>query len=89
MAERTLVGHPKAKAAFGTGVAHAAGAQLMAALPDLELGCEFYLSTYDSQEDILTEPFPVRDGLVHVPDGSGLGVSVDPDKLAKYRTQLL
>ena len=74
---------------FETGIAHAAGAQLMAALPDLELGCEFYMSTYYAREDILTEPFPVRDGLVHVPDGPGLGVAVDPDRLAKYRTDLL
>ena len=74
---------------FETGIAHAAGAQLMAALPDLTLGCEFYMSTYYAREDILTEPFPVRDGLVHVPDGPGLGVTVDPDRLAKYRTDLL
>ena len=74
---------------FETGIAHAAGAQLMAALPDLTLGCEFYMSTYYAREDILTEPFPVRDGLVHVPDGPGLGVAVDYDRLAKYRTDLL
>ena len=74
---------------FETGVAHAAGAQLMAALPDLHLGCEFYMPTYYAREDILTEPFPVRDGLVHVPEGPGLGVTVDPDRLARYRTELL
>ena len=74
---------------FETGVAHAAGAQLMAALPELELGCEFYMSTYYSQEDILAEPFPVRGGEVHVPDGPGLGVRVDPDRLARHRTELL
>ena len=74
---------------FETGIAHAAGAQLMAALPDLDLGCEFYMSTYYAREDILTEPFPVRDGLVHVPDGPGLGVVVDLDRVAKHRTDLL
>ena len=74
---------------FETGVAHAAGAHLMAALPDLHLGCEFYMSTYYTREDVLTEPFPVRGGLVHVPSGPGLGVAVDPDRLAKYRTDLL
>ena len=74
---------------FETGVAHAAGAHLMAALPDLHLGCEFYMATYYVEEDILTEPFPVRNGLVHVPDTPGLGVAVDPDQLAKYRTELL
>ena len=74
---------------FETGIAHAAGAHLMAALPDLHLGCEFYMSTYYLREDILAEPFPVRDGMVHVPDGPGLGVAVDPDRLAGYRTLLL
>ena len=73
---------------FETGIAHAAGAHLMAAVPDLLLGCEFYMSTYYSQEDILTEPFPVKNGMVHVPTAPGLGVSVDPEKLAKYRTDL-
>ena len=74
---------------FETGIAHAAGAHLMAALPDLHLGCEFYMPSYYLKEDILAEPFPVRDGAVHIPDGPGLGVAVDPDRLAKYRTLLL
>ena len=74
---------------FETGIAHAAGAQLMAALPELHLGCEFYMSTYYVREDVLAEPFPVRDGLVHVPAEPGLGVTVDPDRLARYRTDLL
>ena len=69
---------------FETGLAHAAGAQLMAAVPDLVLECEFYMATYYAQDDVLTEPFPVRNGRVHVPKGPGLGVSVDRDKLAKY-----
>ena len=74
---------------FETGIAHAAGTHLMAAVPDLKLGCEFYMSTYYIKEDILAEPFPVRDGLVHVPTAPGLGIIVDPDKIAKYRTDLL
>jgi len=69
---------------FETGLAHAAGTHLMAAVPDLILQCEFYMSTYYAQDDILTEPFPVRNGRVHVPEGAGLGVRVDPEKLAKY-----
>ncbi|MGI9436796.1 MAG: enolase C-terminal domain-like protein, partial [Geminicoccaceae bacterium] len=71
---------------FETGIAHAAGAHLMAAVPDLQLGCEFYMATYYAKDDILTEPFPVKDGKVHVPTAPGLGVRADLDKLAKYRT---
>ncbi len=74
---------------FETAIDHAAGTHLMAAIPDLHLGCEFYMATYYMQEDILTEPFPVRDGQVHVPTSPGLGVKIDTDKLAKYRTELL
>ncbi len=74
---------------FETGVAHAAGTQLCAAVADLPYGCEFYMATYYLKEDILAEPFPVRDGEVRVPTGPGLGVEVDPDKLARYRTALL
>ncbi|MBM3521592.1 MAG: cycloisomerase [Alphaproteobacteria bacterium] len=74
---------------FETSIAHAAGAHLMAAVPDLVLGCEFYMSTYYAKLDIATEPFPVRNGLVHVPTGPGLGVRPDPRKLASVRTSLL
>ncbi len=74
---------------FETGIAHAAGAHLMAALPELTLGCEFYMATYYLTEDILTAPFPVRDGHVHVPSGPGLGVDVDLARLEKHTVQTL
>lgn len=69
---------------FETGLAHAAGTHLMAAVPDLTLECEFYMATYYAQDDILLEPFPVRGGRVHVPTAPGLGVDVNPDKLSQY-----
>lgn len=69
---------------FETGLAHAAGAHLMAAVPDLKLQCEFYMATYYAQEDILTAPFPVKQGRVYVPKGPGLGVDVDREMLKKY-----
>lgn len=74
---------------FETSIAHAAGAQLMAAVPELSLGCEFYMSSYYAVEDIAKEPFPVRDGQVHVPRAPGLGLAPDPDRLAAYRLELL
>lgn len=70
---------------FETSIAHMAGAQLMAAVPNLSLGCEFYMSTYYAAQDIAVEPFPVRNGLVHVPDTPGLGTRPDPEKLATFR----
>jgi len=71
---------------FETGIAHAAGAHLMAALPEVDLGCEFYMSTYYLREDILLQAFPARDGFVHIPQEPGLGIDVDLDKLEKYTT---
>jgi L-alanine-DL-glutamate epimerase-like enolase superfamily enzyme len=40
----------------------------------------------DMSDDLLTEPLSIRDGLLRVPPGVGLGIDVDPDKLARYRT---
>ncbi len=74
---------------FETGIAHAAGAHLMAAVPELNLGCEFYMATYYLIDDILTEPFPVRNGYVHVPSGPGLGVGVDLARLEKHTVHTL
>ena len=42
----------------------------------------FHLNT---EADILAESVPVRDGRLVAPDRPGLGVSVDPGKLARYR----
>ena len=36
-------------------------------------------------DDIITEPFPYRDGRLRVPQGPGLGITVDPEKLERYR----
>lgn len=74
---------------FETSIAHMAGAHLMAAIPDLSLGCEFYMSTYYAETDIAQTPFPVQNGHVHVPITPGLGTAPDPDTLARYRVQLL
>lgn len=35
-------------------------------------------------DDLLTEPFRYEDGAVLVPEGPGLGIEVDPEKLARY-----
>ena len=39
----------------------------------------------DMSDDLLTEPLQIRDGRLAVRPGPGLGVEVDPDKLARYR----
>ena len=39
----------------------------------------------DMSDDLLVEPLTIRDGELAVPPGPGLGVEIDPDKLAAYR----
>ena len=40
----------------------------------------------DMSDDLLAEPLQIRDGMLCVQPGPGLGVEIDPDKLARYRT---
>jgi L-alanine-DL-glutamate epimerase-like enolase superfamily enzyme len=40
----------------------------------------------DMSDDLLTEPLEIRDGALAVRPGPGIGVNVDADKLAHYRT---
>jgi muconate cycloisomerase len=69
---------------FEAGLAHLAGAQMIAATPSITLGCEFYQARYYLSEDILAEPFPVADGMVRVPDGPGLGILPDPGRIEHH-----
>jgi L-alanine-DL-glutamate epimerase-like enolase superfamily enzyme len=39
----------------------------------------------DMSDDLLTEPLRITDGQLVVSDRPGLGIDVDPDKLARYR----
>ena len=66
-----------------TGLGHLAGVHLIAATPEITLGCEFYHASYYVKQDILAAPFPVSDGLVHVPDGPGLGFVPDLEMIEK------
>lgn len=69
---------------FETGIAHLAGTHMIAAAPNISLGCEFYQARWYLAEDLLSTPFPIADGHVIVPDGPGLGADIDPEKLRKY-----
>ncbi|MGE2833134.1 mandelate racemase/muconate lactonizing enzyme family protein [Mycobacterium sp. SMC-4] len=40
----------------------------------------------DMSDDLLTVPLCIRDGELQVPPGPGIGVEIDADKLAHYRT---
>ena len=69
---------------FEAGLAHLAGAHMIAATPQITLGCEFYQASYFLAEDILSAPFPVENGHVVVPDAPGLGITPDIRKIERY-----
>lgn len=69
---------------FEAGLAHLAGTHMIAATPAIDLGCEFYQARYYLAEDILETPFPCDGGAVQVPDGPGLGIRPDVDKLNHF-----
>lgn len=39
----------------------------------------------DMSDDLLTEPLSIEGGTLRVREGAGLGIDIDPDKLARYR----
>lgn len=69
---------------FEAGLAHLAGTQMIAATPEIRLGCEFYQAKYYLNEDILEEPFPLNGGAVVVSDAPGLGIRPDIEKVRRY-----
>ncbi len=69
---------------FEAGLAHLAGTHMIAATPEITLGCEFYQASYFLKEDILENPFQVSGGQVVVPDAPGLGNRPDVTKLEHY-----
>ncbi len=69
---------------FEAGLAHLAGTHMIAATPEITLGCEFYQARYFLVEDILQSAFEVREGQVIVPSGPGLGILPDEDKINHY-----
>ncbi|WP_339857608.1 enolase C-terminal domain-like protein [uncultured Nisaea sp.] len=69
---------------FESGLAHLAGAHMIAATPEIRLGCEFYQAQYYLKDDILAESFPSGGGVVTIPDSPGLGILPDSEKLAHY-----
>lgn len=69
---------------FEAGLGHLAGMHMIAATPEITLGCEFYQAKYYLAEDILEHPIPYEDGNVVLPGGPGLGISPDRERLARY-----
>ncbi len=79
-----------------TGVGNAANLHLAASTAVIDQDCLIPVTTLAGREqakvagvyftdDIITEPFKLIDGKLQVPDGPGLGIELDPEKLDRYR----
>jgi L-alanine-DL-glutamate epimerase-like enolase superfamily enzyme len=68
--------------AFDLGVRTAAIAHAVHGLPGFELPPDCAYAGWDG--DVVEEPLEIHDGALVVPDGPGLGVTVDPDRLAEF-----
>jgi muconate cycloisomerase len=67
-----------------TGLGTAAALQLFAGIEDLRWGSELF-GPLLLTEDILATPIVYRDFTVEVPQGAGIGVTLDPDKIDFFR----
>lgn len=82
-----------------TGVGNLANVQLAAASPAVTLSCVIPVSVpAEAQEgqiggiyykdDLLVAPMKMEGGAIVVPDGPGMGIDVDLDKIGKYQVEL-
>ena len=67
-----------------SGIGVAAAVHFYAALPAVAYEGEFVDGVLMAEDDLLAEPIDVRDGLVRIPTGTGIGVSLDRGKLERY-----
>lgn len=64
-----------------TSIGTAACAHVYATVPELRLGSELF-GPLRLSDDVVTDPIRVQDGVLQVPDGPGLGVVLDEDRVA-------
>lgn len=77
----------------GTAIAQAASLQLIAAIPvahhslfPTEPILEYDRSSHPFRRELVADPCSLRDGMIPIPDGPGLGIEVRMDAVARYRT---
>jgi muconate cycloisomerase len=79
-----------------TGVGNAANLHLVVSTGICTLANVFPVTTLKGREqtklagiyyldDIITEPFPYANGALRLPDRPGLGITLDEERVAKYR----
>lgn len=69
--------------AWDLGVKTAAVLHAVSSTPSMDLPPDTIYFTWE--DDIIEHPFSIDEGTIAVPDGPGLGVTVDRDAVARYR----
>ena len=76
---------------WGSAIAQAASIQLIAALPvtnhslfPREPILEYDRSAHPFRQQLVSQPLSIRNGVVDIPDGPGLGIEVNMDTVEKY-----
>ena len=69
---------------WGTGVGLAAAVQWAASLFPYPPLVEYDLGRNALRDDLLTVPLHLRDGMLDVPAGPGLGIELAPDALKRF-----
>lgn len=67
-----------------TSIGTAAYLHTFAAIGAIRMGCELF-GPLLLKDDLVTKPLQYHDGAIHLHEGHGFGVEIDPDKLAHYR----
>ncbi len=67
-----------------TSVGTAAYLHTFVAIAGIRMGCELF-GPLLLKDDLVTRPLHYHDGAIHLHEGHGFGVDIDPDKLAHYR----
>jgi muconate cycloisomerase len=65
-------------------VGTAAYLHFAATIPWLEFGCELF-GPHLLKDDVVDNPIRIENGKVFIPDGPGLGVEVNEDKIKQYQ----
>lgn len=63
------------------GISLAAMTHIAAATPNIQYACDTHWPWKDAGQDVIAETLQVEQGVVGVPTGTGLGVTLDEDKL--------
>lgn len=69
---------------FKSGITLAASLHVMAAMPNVDV-VEFCMADSPLRHDVTREKFQVEEGHIEVPEGPGLGITVDMETVARYR----